>query len=41
MRKLDVCEKNFKDRIRMFIENLAKFNEATWRLGGVVTGDEA
>ena len=37
----ELTEKNRKDRVRMCQENLAKFKDGTWRLGDVITGDEA
>jgi len=36
-----LSETNKKDRVQICQENLAKFNEAKWRLCDVITGDEA
>ena len=37
----ELTEKNRKNRVRMCQENLSKFKDDTWRLGDVITGDEA
>ena len=37
----ELTEQNRKDRVRMCLENLAKFEDGTWRLCDVVTGDES
>ena len=39
--QLDQTQKNKDDRVRICIENLAKFEEDKWRLCGVLTGDES
>ena len=36
-----LTEKNFKNGVLMYQENLFKFNEGTLRLSDVVVGDEA
>jgi hypothetical protein len=37
----ELTQKNKDDRVRICIENLAKFEEDKWRLCGVLTGDES
>ena len=37
----ELTEQNRKDRVRICIENLVKFDDGTWRLCDAVTGDES
>ena len=37
----ELTEQNHKDRVRMCLEDLSKFEDGTWRLCDVVTGDES